>query len=218
MKKKVIAITSRELYLRSKKRKKDFISKDWYKLAKNCDFEILPLKNSDHKSFQFLNKKKVKGIIFSGGGPITKNLGKISFNKDNSINSNRDVVETKLYRVCKKKNIPLLGVCRGMQVINLLEGGKIHKIRNHVSKIHDLKLKKNFTKKFQLPKKVNSFHDYGIKRQFLARKLKEIGFINNYIEVFKHESKEIYGIMWHPERRSPQKKIGYKFIKQVFDV
>ena len=46
----------------------------------------------------------------------------------------------------KKKNIPLLGVCRGMQVINLLEGGKIHKIRNHVSKIHNLKLKKNLLK------------------------------------------------------------------------
>ena len=81
----------------------------------------------------------------------------MKFNKDNSINSNRDIIETKLYKICKKKNIPLLGVCRGMQVINLLEGGKIHKIRNHVSKIHNLKLKKKFIKEYILPKKVNSF-------------------------------------------------------------
>ena len=218
MKKKIIAITSRELYTRSNKKKKDFLSKDWYKLANKCNFKILPLLNSNHKSLQFLNQKKVKGIIFSGGGPITKNLGKLKFNKDNSINSNRDIIETKLYKICKKKNIPLLGVCRGMQVINLLEGGKIHKIRNHVSKIHNLKLKKKFIKEYILPKKVNSFHEYGIKRQFLGKKLEEIGLVNNYVEVFKHEKKKIYGIMWHPERKFSQNKIGFQFIKQIFAI
>ena len=40
MKKKIIAITSRELYTRSNKKEKRFLSKDWYKLANKCNFKI----------------------------------------------------------------------------------------------------------------------------------------------------------------------------------
>ena len=72
MKKKIMTITPRELPTRSNKRKKIFLSKDWYKLANKCNFKILPLLNSNHKSLQFLNQKKLKDPIFQAVDQLRK--------------------------------------------------------------------------------------------------------------------------------------------------
>ena len=70
-----------------------------------------PFLVSDLKTLNFLfnqDKFKIKGIVLSGGNEINKN-------------SLRYKIEKQLAAISKKKKIPLLGICHGLQFINFLE-------------------------------------------------------------------------------------------------
>ncbi|MFA6119343.1 MAG: gamma-glutamyl-gamma-aminobutyrate hydrolase family protein [Parachlamydiales bacterium] len=40
--------------------------------------------------------------------------------------SKRDLIEINLYNLAKKNKLPILGICRGLQLINVAEGGTLH--------------------------------------------------------------------------------------------
>jgi putative glutamine amidotransferase len=142
-----------------------------------------PLLVSDLTTLNYLLDQsllRVSGIILSGGNNINKN-------------SLRYKIEKKLVDFSKKKNIPLLGICHGLQFINFLEGGSLKKINNHVRTNHKVKIKNTYDLK------VNSFHEYGIKK--LGKNFEIIAYSDdNQIEAIKHKKYNWLGWMWHPER------------------
>lgn len=127
-----------------------------------------------------LKNLEIFGIILSGGNNIDKN-------------SSRYKVEKKLVNLSKKNNIPILGICHGLQFLNYIDGGSLKKIKNHVGIKHKIYSKNIF------PKKVNSYHDYGIKK--LGKNFKIIAYSHdNEIEAIEHKKLPWLGLMWHPER------------------
>ena len=152
-----------------------------------------PLLVTDLKTLNgFLRQSslKIKGIILSGGNNINKN-------------SLRFKIEKRLADISKNKKIPLLGICHGLQFINFLEGGSLKKINNHVRTNHKIKTK------YDYPLKVNSFHEYGVKK--LGRNFEIIAYSeDNQIEAIKHKKYNWLGWMWHPER---DKKFDNKLIQ-----
>ena len=146
----------------------------------------------------FLNQSliKIRGIILSGGNNINKN-------------SLRYKIEKRLINISKKKNLPLLGICHGLQLINIVEGGSLKKINNHVRVNHKIKSNSNY------PLKVNSFHEYGIKK--LGRNFEIIAYSeDNQIEAIKHKNYNWLGWMWHPERDKKFDKKLIKIAKKMF--
>ena len=143
---------------------------------------------------------KPNGIILSPGGDALK--------KDS-----RYQIEMLLIKFASKNNIPLLGICRGSQSINIYFQGKIKKIANHVRKNHTLKT--NFFKNKKIT--INSYHDYGITEDYLGKNLKALVTTKDgSIELFKHNTKKIMGMMWHPERYKYFRSFELKFIKNFF--
>ena len=147
------------------------------------------------------NKIRIKGIILSPGG-------------NPKINDDRSKVEDKLIKFSKKRKIPLLGICRGAQKINLFFGGKIKKVKNHVRKNHSIF--GSLTKKKII--KVNSYHNFGIKVSDLPKTFNILAKTqDDFVECFLSNNKKLMGIMWHPERythlRDFEKKILKKFFK-----
>lgn len=164
--------------------------------------KILPIiiPNNIFIAEKMLKMIKVDGVILSSGGNALK--------KDE-----RHHTESLLLRFACRKNIPLLGICRGAQAINLFFSGKIRKIQNHVRKKHLLYI--NLTKK--IPIKTNCYHDYGIYKKDLGRNLKSLGETKDEsIEIFKHKNKKILGMMWHPERHNNLRSFELKIIKNLF--
>lgn len=67
------------------------------------------------------------GIIFSGGGDIDPLLFQEEpLAQSGEISPLRDQYEISLCREAMEKDIPILGICRGMQVINIALGGTIY--------------------------------------------------------------------------------------------
>ena len=87
------------------------------------DLKLIPIlvPNKLNNINQYIKILKPNGIILTGGGnPKEKN--------------ERKKIELSLIRFAIKENLPLLGICRGAQSINLYFKGKLSKIKSHVRK------------------------------------------------------------------------------------
>jgi acyl-CoA reductase-like NAD-dependent aldehyde dehydrogenase/gamma-glutamyl-gamma-aminobutyrate hydrolase PuuD len=71
---------------------------------------------------------KCNGFLLTGGvdvHPSVYNGEKNYNNSPGSFEPERDVFEEKIYRYSQLNNLPVLAICRGMQLINVLQGGKL---------------------------------------------------------------------------------------------
>ena len=143
--------------------------------------EILSHNNSNN-----INLENVKGIILSGGPLNVYQDKKIKF--DNTI---------------LKKNIPILGICFGHQIISKEFGGKVKqsKFREfglaEVTKIKKSLLLKNFFDKKNKSKVWMSHSDQVTK---LPRGFKTVAYSkNSKLAIIENFSKKIYGVQFHPE-------------------
>lgn len=69
----------------------------------------------------------VDGILFSGGGDIDPLLfGEEPITQNGEISPLRDTYELQLCEQAFSRNIPIFGICRGMQVMNIAAGGGIY--------------------------------------------------------------------------------------------
>jgi putative glutamine amidotransferase len=70
----------------------------------------------------------VDAVLFSGGGDVeTRCYGVPSTPKVNNVDPDRDRVEIRLVREAVSAGVPFLGICRGLQVINVALGGTLHR-------------------------------------------------------------------------------------------
>ncbi len=177
----------------------DFLDHNWINFfnKKNYYFKIIP--NSIKSTNKILNeKKKIDLIILPGGNDLFNNqkLTKI-----------RLEVEKKLIKFSINKKIPLLGVCRGMQVLNYYFGGTIVKIKGHMKSKSLIYMKNNLFKKNKIS--VRCFHNFCISPQSVSKEFENLGFDKeNNIEMFQHLKHNLMGVMWHPERENNFDKLN----------
>jgi len=184
-----IALSMGQTYIKDRKETRDFIDNKLFFFLKECfdceihlinNFNKINNKNSLHLR-KYLSQNKINFVVLSGGEDIGKN-------------KLRDATEKCLIKFATNQNIPILGLCRGMQLINFYFKGKLKKIKGHIKK--ENKIYFNNEIKYR---KVICFHGNGIKK--LGNDLQVIcKSHDNEIESIKHKSKKILGIMWHPER------------------
>lgn len=160
------------------------------------------------------------GILFSGGEDVSpffydenpiKQLGKID--------TRRDIWEKHLYEEAIKKQIPILGICRGCQAINVFRNGTLYQdidtqldgvLGHHPTgiigdeKYHSIVIKEG-TVLHDIFKKekimTNSFHHQAVKKignGLIVTALSSEGVIEAY-ESENMNEQFILGIQWHPE-------------------
>jgi len=75
-------------------------------------------------------KNKYEGLILTGGGDISPELYEYRMeNSDSKLcfgtSLNRDNTEFQLIKDAHEKNIPIFGICRGMQLLNVYFNGTL---------------------------------------------------------------------------------------------
>lgn len=165
----------------------DQLEKDYVTFFEKLGIELRPVSN-----FQNINIDNAELLILTGGGSINKEQPE------------RDAVEKRLFEQAVKKRIPIVGICRGMQYINILLGGTVSenaelKFERPNKFDHNIKTENETIK-------VNNFHDDVIFTDDLAKGLNILAkdIENDTVEAFY--AKGIIGVQWHPERSFEDKK------------
>ena len=201
---KKIAFTMREISATDCREYRDAISHDWLDYASKLQAIPFLIPNFEHNLEYYLKQIRPDLIILTGGNDIGNS-------------TKRDKTEKKLIELAIDNYIPLLGICRGLQMINCFFGGKISEIHNHANKCHQVYLSGKFTDVYGYKTTVNSYHNFGIKRSDLGLNLDIMATDdNNMVEGVVHKNHFIAGIMWHPERPSKNQK-DKNLIKQMLN-
>lgn len=124
----------------------------------------------------------------------------------------RDATERYLLTWAEKKQIPVLGICRGLQMMAVWSGVDLVKKEGHVGSRHQLVVS---DRKNEWPANVNSYHNWGLAScpdGFEIAAQAEDG----SIEAIKHITLPWEGWMWHPEREVPFSPQDIKRLKRLF--
>lgn len=206
---KVIAVTQRLILNQNYYEMREALDVKWGELFKKMNFVpiILPIEFEYKKYLNFL---KIDGIILTGGNDLN------SVNK-NDMSLKRDNFEKKLINYAIKKNIPIFGMCRGMEVIAEFFGADFKKVKNQVGIRHALKVNKKSIYFSQLNKisTVNSFHNFAIDQMPLDL-IVSAWSNNGIIKAIEHKKHKIFGQMWHSEREKIFDKNQINLIKNFF--
>ncbi|WP_054692260.1 gamma-glutamyl-gamma-aminobutyrate hydrolase family protein [Syntrophomonas palmitatica] len=153
------------------------------------------------------------GFILSGGGDIDPFYwGELPGNEQGEINPRRDTFELALARTLIERDVPLMGICRGCQVINVAAGGSLYQ---HItgSLAHCQKAPRNYpfhdiliasgsilANLFAAENiRVNSFHHQAVKQAgqnliISAQALDgTVEAVEGSLNLF------LLGVQWHPE-------------------
>jgi N5-(cytidine 5'-diphosphoramidyl)-L-glutamine hydrolase len=206
---KRIGITQRVEYVQSYSERRDCLDQRWSAFVFELGCIPIPLPNVLTEIVPtLLDELILDGIILSGGNSINS----LNPNADDTA-PERDAFEYALLDAALDRNLPVIGVCRGMEMINVYFGGKLSLIRGHVAVRHSIS---SIEAGYNFPETVNSYHNWGISLDDLANELKPIAVENdNYVEAFKHTEKSLTGIMWHPEREEPFYFLDIELFKSI---
>ena len=160
---------------------------------------------------------RVDALIFSGGGDINPlYLDEEPLRELGGINPVRDWHELMLVSLAANRQLPILGICRGLQVMTAALGGKLYQdiyketsatlkhsqkterhVATHTVRIDSESLLHKIFGTQVLP--VNSFHHQAVKEVapgFAVSALSPDGVIEA-VESTQHKS--MIGVQWHPE-------------------
>ena len=160
----------------------------------------------------------VDGVILSGGGDLDPALfGQRPTGKLGGVSPRRDAAELAVADyVLNKTEKPLLGICRGVQVLNVALGGSLHIDLPDAGKLdhalymyprnvtsHEVAVEEN-TRLSQIlgggVHKVNSFHHQAVDEPGRGLTVTARSVPDGVIEaVYLPGKRFVWGVQWHPE-------------------
>ena len=169
---------------------------------------ILPYTRNLELLDSFANS--LDGFVFSGGANIDpQKYGEATADNCGNIEFERDLFELSLCKKVTELNKPILGICRGCQLITVASGGTLHQHIEGHSQIEDKHITTHSVDIMQdtllydilkaTKTDVNSFHYQTVKTTGELRVCAKD--VQGSIEaVFMPGQKFHLGIQWHPER------------------
>ncbi len=160
----------------------------------------------------------VDGILLSGGADINPLfMGEEPVNELHNINPYRDRQELLIVKMAANRQIPIFGICRGLQVMNVALGGTIYQdiysqidgklikhsqdldraYASHLVNLEEDSMLSQIINATTLP--VNSFHHQAIKDVAQGFKVCAIASDGVIEAIESTEYKSMIGVQWHPE-------------------
>ena len=147
------------------------------------------------------------GLLLPGGGDLSPALYGQEFLGSHPPDPDRDRQELELLRAALSCGLPVLGVCRGMQVINVFFGGTLlqdipgHSQINGQDRLHLVKADpRSLSARLYGPAfLVNSAHHQAVDRPGAGLRI-TVRAEDGIPEALSHGSLPVWGVQWHPER------------------
>jgi len=208
---KRIGLTQRVDTVAGRGERRDSLDQKWAGLLLALGYCPVPLANDVQDVNGYLAALSLDGVVLTGGNDLSDAPGA------NDIAPERDRFERLLLDLFTVQCLPVLGVCRGLQMMAVHYGGGLRRVDNHVSPHHTVFLDNSFFVDWPTSIKVNSFHQFAIDESRLSAHLKAIAWANDgTIEAAAHAELPQFGVMWHPEREKSLARHDLFMIRHVF--
>lgn len=151
---------------------------------------------------------RLDGVLLSGGADIAPAAyGAVSETDDFPPEPERDAFELTLLTGAAESGIPVLGICRGLQMLNVFAGGTLHQhVPAHArfdEATHSLAHAVEFSPGSTLAElygtslDVNSLHHQTVDR--VGDNLRVTACAQDTVEGLEHDTLPIVAVQWHPE-------------------
>ena len=196
----LVVLSQRLDWIPNRHETRESVDLNLIRFLSDCDLDVFPVSNclvsyhGKRSLGKFLERINPDGIVLSGG-------------QDFGINELRDRTEFELLDFAIEKGKPVLGICRGMQVLGIYFGSGLKEVNGHAKVRH--KIFGHFNRD------VNSFHRFALGHcpdgfEITARDE------DGVIEAIQDVQRRLYGWMWHPEREIEFKKDDILQVTKIF--
>lgn len=150
------------------------------------------------------------GLILCGGNDINPARYGEEINGAVNLDLPRDEAEFALAKLYIEAKKPVLGICRGCQLLNVFFGGTLeqdiassalHRSGTDYYLTHEAVSEKDsilgrmYGEKFR----VNSYHHQAVKKLGAGLRVTQWSWNKTVVEGFEHVSLPVLGLQWHPE-------------------
>jgi len=177
-----VGITQRSLAPTEFGERRYGLDRRWFSFLAGCGLVAVPLPNIAEVAVAGARALGLRGIVFSGGDDLAAYGGPAC---------GRDETERALLGWATDAEVPVLGVCRGAQLLLDAFGVRLAPVDGHVATRHMIDGD-------TAPRMVNSYHRYAA--HTVTAPLRITATCGDVVEAFTHRDAHVAGIMWHPER------------------
>ena len=194
-----VAITQRVAVIPEYGERRDCLDQAWPRFLHACGLLPLPMPNVADVALELFRGTDLAGLVLTGGNDLVAVGGNAP---------ERDATENALIDAAESRGLPVLAVCRGMQLIQHRHGIALSRVEGHVTARQTIAIQGRTAER-------NSYHCFGAHD---SRQPLEVWAVapDGVVKAIRHASRPITGIMWHPERNSPFAADDMALFRTVF--
>jgi gamma-glutamyl-gamma-aminobutyrate hydrolase PuuD len=197
---KAIAITQRVAVVPQYGERRDCLDQAWARFVAACGLLPLALPNVPEVALSLFRSVDVAGLLLTGGNDLAALGGDAP---------ERDATENALVDDAEARGLPVLGVCRGMQVIQQRHAVPLVRVEGHVTPSQIIEINRE-------PMEVNSYHRFAALESRAPLDVWAIA-ADGVVKAVRHAARPTTGIMWHPERNTPFSDADIALFRRVFE-
>ncbi|PID79401.1 gamma-glutamyl-gamma-aminobutyrate hydrolase [bacterium DOLZORAL124_64_63] len=191
-------LTQRVEVIADRDERRDALDRRWIAFVDACGAVAVPVPNDAAWVETMWAEDPPAAVLLTGGNSLVSCGGDAP---------ERDAVENLLLDLCARDGVPVLGVCRGMQVIMARHGARLVPVTGHVAPRQTIDIA-------GVPATVNSYHDFGAHEvpaglEAWARAR------DGVIKAVRVPGASVVGIMWHPERMDPFRRQDRELLREL---
>ncbi len=179
--------------------RRDALDQAWTRFLGDAGLRPLLVPNDPAAARELLAALPVAGVLLTGGNDLAAYGGDAP---------ERDATETALIDWALAGDRPLLGVCRGMQMLQHYHGVRLEPVQGHVAPRQEITVRGR-------REMANSYHGWGARSSVPELEVWAEA-DDGVVKALRHRSRPILAVMWHPERFSPFRAADLALFREHF--
>jgi putative glutamine amidotransferase len=196
----MVAITQRVAVVPGHGERRDCLDQAWPRFLAACGLLPLAVPNVSVVALAMVRDADVAGLVLTGGNDLAALGGDAP---------ERDATENALLDAAEARGLPVLGVCRGMQLMQQRCAIPLLRVAGHVTRSQTIRIDGE-------PAEVNSYHRFAASETRPPLDVWAVA-ADGVVKAVRHSARPLTGIMWHPERNTPFAAADISLFRRVFE-